>query len=795
VEEGEHKLDGESPGVAPGKLTALLQELAATPHAAQASAWEQVLRPGASVGRFELVRELGSGGFGVVWEARDKELGRNVAFKAVRSGGKPGLREERLLQEAEAAARLSHPNLVTLHDVGRTEHGPYLVLELLRGETLEERLALGPISVREALRVGIEIAKGVAHAHARGVVHRDLKPANVFLCEDGQVKVLDFGLAHAFGQRRADGGTSGYMAPEQVEGAPEDERTDVFALGVILYRMLSGEAPYPPARARRTPPNELDLQEAPALGPFVQRMLALRPTDRPRGAGEVLAALSPLQAELERAGGGAPRVRKRHRKARLWGLAAGGVAAAAVLVAATAYWPSARRAAPEPTPSVAVLPFADLSPQHDQEYFADGVAEEILNALAHVDGLRVPGRTSSFFFRGKNVELSEIGRRLNVKHVVEGSVRRSGDRVRITAQVVNVANGYQLWSDSFDGSVTQLFDVQDRFATAVVRALQVKLLPGSEPTPAPPPNPEAYEQLLLGKHLFYTFWPENIARARRHFERAVAIDPQYAPAWALLSSSITQSADVEGSATDEHRKEARAAADRAIALAPDDCMGYVARTFMRLFLLWDWDGARSDVERALTLKKSHLAPYNQHALLLRTLGRTREAIAASRKATEHDPLNAVYWVGLGRIYRDAGELDQARVALERALELSPDRFWHDVGVVELLRGSPATALELFERKPVSLSGVAMAKHDLGSEVESRRALEQVVARSGPREPYKVATVYAWLGERDEAFAWLERAYAQRNIGLVQVKTDPLLRSLRDDPRYTALLRKMKLPVD
>ncbi|HEY6099334.1 MAG TPA: serine/threonine-protein kinase, partial [Anaeromyxobacter sp.] len=235
-----------SGAVRPGTLTGILQQLAQTPAPQADDRWDQWLKPGAVVaGRFELVREIGRGGFGVVYEARDRELGRNVAFKAVRTGDRAALREERLLREAEAAARLSHPNIVTLHDVGRAEQGPFLVLELLRGQTLADRLEQGPLPTREGLRIVVEIARGLAHAHAEGVVHRDLKPANVFLCEDGQVKLLDFGLAHALGRRRLDGGTPAFMAPEQWKGAPEDERTDVFALGVLLFRMLSGELPFP----------------------------------------------------------------------------------------------------------------------------------------------------------------------------------------------------------------------------------------------------------------------------------------------------------------------------------------------------------------------------------------------------------------------------------------------------------------------------------------------------------------------------------------------------------------------
>jgi len=272
------------------------------------SAWDATLKPGAVVGRFELVREIGRGGFGVVYEAWDRELGRAVAFKAVRAGGRLDIREERLLREAEAAARLSHPNIVTLYDVGRSACGPYLILELLKGQTLALRLEQGPLPVLEALRIGVEVAKGLAHAHALGVVHRDLTPGNVFLNQDGQVKVLDLGMAHAFGRRKVEGGTAAYMAPEQWSGAPEDERTDVFALGVLLYRMLSNELPFPQACGKSgrwsRPARALDIKGHPGLAGLISRMLEKDPVQRPRDAGEVLAALGSSEQELKRSRSG-----------------------------------------------------------------------------------------------------------------------------------------------------------------------------------------------------------------------------------------------------------------------------------------------------------------------------------------------------------------------------------------------------------------------------------------------------------------------------------------------------------
>ncbi len=288
--------------VRPGALSALVKEILGDDHAD--GSWPLALAPGAVVGRFELVREIGRGGFGVVYEAKDLELGRAVAFKAVRPGTRPTVCEDRLLGEAEAAARLSHPNIVTLHDAGRADCGPYLILELLHGKTLARRLEFGPLPFREALRIGVEVAKGLAHAHEHGVVHRDLTPGNVFLCDDGQVKVLDLGMAQAFGRRRLDGGTPSYMAPEQWRGAPEDERTDVFALGVVLYRMLANELPFPEDGGRSVqgprPAPPLDVPEERALSELIARMLRKDPVERPRDAGEVLAALGSFEQELQR---------------------------------------------------------------------------------------------------------------------------------------------------------------------------------------------------------------------------------------------------------------------------------------------------------------------------------------------------------------------------------------------------------------------------------------------------------------------------------------------------------------
>lgn len=794
------------------RLSALLREIARLPEVESGSAWEPALRPGAVIGRFELVREVGRGGFGIVYEARDQELGRTVAFKAVRAGGSSAEVEERLLQEAEASARLSHPNIVTLFDVGRTENGPYLILEYLRGEALSRRLARGPVSVLEALRIAVEVAKGIAHAHAHGIVHRDLTPGNVFLCEDGQVKVLDLGLAHAFGRPRLEGGTPGYMAPEQRRGAPEDERTDVFALGVILYRLLANDMPFPRfAAAERTPP-ALEVSGAPALGPLIAHMLHRDPVERPRNAGEVLAALSAFLRELERTPSGAGLMAARTRRPLGLRVAAVAAALAAALAASIALWrkPAEKPASPEPDlSSIAVMPFADLSPEKDQEYFSDGLAEEILNALARVRGLRVPSRTSSFFFRGKAATLEEIGRELKVSAVLEGSVRKDGGRVRVTAQLVKVADGLRLWRETYERELTDVFAVQDEIARAVVFALDAQRSDGGAPAAEAPDagvyatkDPEVYRQYLLGLHHARQFTTKSLRLAVEAYEKALALDPRYAPAWAGLAFPLYHLADRTSSPDlmKAQQRRALAVAERAVALSPDFADALSARGLLRAVIDLDWAGAYTDLRRALAVNGNDADSHRRYSTLLACSARMEEAVREARRAVDLDPLGD-NWSKLGQLYQLAGELDLAEAAFRRDLQNQPNTVISLIGLGRnlLLQSNPTEALTHFERcadEDYRLWGRAVAKHSLRDEAASREALRKLVAGFAQTNAYDIASAHAWRGEKGPAFEWLERSFLQRDGALpAMLKTDPFLASLRKDPRYGALLQKLKLPND
>jgi tetratricopeptide (TPR) repeat protein len=697
--------------VRPGTLTGILRQIAQTPDGALGDRWDQWLRPGAIVaGRFELLREIGRGGFGVVYEARDRELGRTVAFKAVRAGERAALREERLVREAEAAARLSHPNIVTLHDVGRTEHGPYLVLELLRGQPLADRLEQGPIPVREALRIGVETAKGLAHAHEAGVVHRDLKPANVFLREDGQVKLLDFGLAHALGRRRQDGGTPAFMAPEQWKGAPEDERTDVFALGVLLFRMLAGELPFPDDDEGRAllssrPPPALDVPEVPALGALVSRMLRKDPVERPRDGAAVLAALSAFQRELDQtpSGPSAPaRARRRGRgRAVALGVSAAAIALAAVIAGVLALRPSGE--GPGNPVTVAVADFANQTGEPE----LDGLSGMLITSLEQSQRLSVLTRVRMLDVLrqlGKsNVAAVDeaLGRELalsaGVRALVLASIRRFDDLYAIELKVLDPVQSEYLFAlkeegrgkSSVPGMIDRLSDrTRERLreTPAEVRASSARV---ADLTTA---SLDAYQHYFRGERLKEAIRYEAAVESYR---KAIEVDPGFALAHyriaylgkflglddrernAHIGEALRHADRVPAkerlliqawkAVMDGRAEEAHGLYDRAVEAHPQDKEV--------LFMAGDqylheeaWARALPYFERSVALDPTFEPSLMHLADCLAALGRTEELTAAVSRWTERAP-SAAGFRALAMAHVASGRVEEAVSAARRALEL------------------------------------------------------------------------------------------------------------------------------
>jgi len=451
--------------------------------------------------------------------------------------------------------------------------------------------------------------------------------------------------------------------------------------------------------------------------------------------------------------------------------------------------------------SIAVLPFVDMSQSKDQEYFSDGLSEELLNLLAQIPELRVIARTSSFAFKGKEVGIAEISRTLNVANVLEGSVRKSGDTLRITAQLIRTADSSHLWSETYDRKLTEVFKVQDEIAAAVVAQLKVKLLPAQQVTnPNRTASSQAHNQFLLGNQFYYRNSQEGYRLAVTAYQKAVALDPSYAAAYAGLAFAELYAGDYSASVEENAaaKQRAIAAADKSIALAPELADGYAARGWLRSTVTWDWTGCQADFEKALALEPGNAVTQRRYGSVLQNLGLVTEAIAATRKAIELDPLSSAAWSNLSTLYfADATQFRESREALDRALAINPESSFanFNLATLELLEGHAQEALLVSRRagEVWSQAGVAMAEHTLGHAKESQVALDELIAKYAQDSAYQVADVYAWRGEPDKAFEWLERAYEQHDGGLGGIKTDPLLKSLWTDARFAAMVKKLGLP--
>ena len=451
---------------------------------------------------------------------------------------------------------------------------------------------------------------------------------------------------------------------------------------------------------------------------------------------------------------------------------------------------------PASAKSIAVLPFIDNSKAHDQEYFSDGLSEELLNLLAQLPQLRVISRTSSFSFKGKEVDAATIAKTLNVDHLLEGSVRKSGNTLRVTATLIRASDSSQLWSQAYDRELTDVFKVQDEIAASVVAALKVKLLPDQHlVNPYRNNNTEAYNQYLLGKEFYNRQTPADLQRSRLAFERAIALDPEYGAAHAGLAATVYFLADMAGDQAS--KQQALDIAGQAVAKAPQLAEAYAARGTTRLSFFRDWGGARTDYEKALQLNAASSRAQLGYYRLLMALGRHEEAVAAGGAATVNDPLALEAWTSLGRALYAQGDYTAAHQALARALDIAPNSIYAGFayGTNELLQGHAQQALAAF-RKSDSVyrpAGIAMAEHSLGHARESQQALDEAIRSEGTSGAYQIAQAYAWRGETDKAFEWLDIAFKYNDGGLTFLKSDPLLARLANDPRYAALLKNMGLP--
>ena len=757
------------------------------------------LKKGTDLGPYSICELLGSGGMGEVYRARDTRLNREVAVKVLPDYlAKNPEAHARFEREAQSVAALSHPNILAIHDVGSENGVSFAVMELLEGETLRGRMERTQLGTAKALEIAREIVRGLVAAHDKGIVHRDLKPENVFLTTGGLVKILDFGLAKTQPESSSHDsatsaptmghsqpgrvmGTVGYMSPEQARGHLVDQRSDLFSFGVVFYELLAGRRPFEGEssadvisailREDPAPCSSPRGPLSPALDRVVGRCLEKDVQARFQTASDLLFALESVhdhEAGVSSYGG-----------------------------------QTADPVTDVPIQSVAVLPFANMSPDPEQQYFCEGMAEEVINALGTIEGFRVAARSSAFRFTGKALDIREVGQALNVKSVLEGSVRTAGNRVRVMVQLVDVDNGFQIWSERYDRSMEDIFALQDEISDSIVQALQVQLgAEGQEDLSRPTASIEAYHLYLKGLHNWYKRERGSLQRAADFFEQAVAVDPDYASAHAGLAISYCSLA-FYGMKPSIARARASAAADRAAALAPRLAEVHAALGMCASWLAFDWETAEREFKLALEANPSYALAYIWYGMTLATLSRHDEAIALAARAREVDPLSPYANTALGLAHVQAGRRTEALPVLEESINIDAD-FLYTLWVLGSTYGSLGRhdeAVAVFE-KALTLSGggsyylswLGWAYGVAGRKPEAEKILTELTAGYPDQDiqPILLMQVSSGLGDLDSAFAWLEKSVANGDPAAGFIGFPPM-DPLREDPRFEGIRGALGIP--
>jgi eukaryotic-like serine/threonine-protein kinase len=737
------------------------------------------LASGTRLGGYEILGPLGAGGMGEVYRARDQRLARDVAIKVLPAqvAADPE-RLARFEREARTVAGLNHPNIVTLYSVEDSGGVRFLTMEMVEGMTLLDLIPPGGLPLARLLDFAIPLTDALIAAHGSGVIHRDLKPGNVMVTRDERVKVLDFGLAKVVQADSSSAsdltrsmvssqgqvlGTTPYMAPEQLRGEPVDARTDLFALGVLLYELAAGRRPFEGA----TPATVMSaiLRDVPrpltgvrpdlpsSLEGIVSRCLEKSPADRYQTASEVRAALLQVRRTAEKGSSGEKEI-----------------------------------------PSIAVLPFANMSADAENEFFSDGLTEELLNVLTKIPALKVTGRTSSFAFKGKQEDLRQIGQKLGVATLLEGSVRKAGNRVRITAQLVKASDGFHLWSETYDRVLDDIFAVQDDIARAVSTALHVKLL-GPLPAATRERGP-GYELVLRANHLFQQNTAQSLAKSVALYQEAIEKNPNDASAWAGLAKAHGFQAGFGYAPSEETQELARKEARRAISLDEGLAEGHAVMGLLLGYTEFRWDEAITETRRALAISPGASEPMMSMSQYLAITGRIEEALEMARQASDLDPLNPSTHSNRARIASWAARQEEARDAYLRALELSPamTSAHGSLGLVYFRLGMKEEALaEAQKETSVGYSDYyrSILCHLVGVRQESDDALARLL-QLGDAWASQIAGVYAIRGEQDEAFRWLDRAFEVHDPGIAYVPVHWVLQSLHSDPRWPRFLEKIGL---
>ena len=763
-----------------------------------------------SISHYRIIKKIGAGGMGEIYLAEDTHLGRKVALKLLPAEfTKDESRLRRFEQEARAASGLNHPGILTVFEVGHSHNVHFIATEYIDGKTLRQYAAETAIDLNTALDISIQVASALSAAHQAGIAHRDIKPENIMLRGDGYVKVLDFGLAklnepknHASSDPEAATlarlntepgmvmGTVTYMSPEEARGLEVDGRSDIFSLGVVLYEMIARKTPFagvtpmdlivsmmtkePPPLAELSPGIPVEFER------IVFKSLEKKRSARYQTARDLLADLKRLKQRLE--------VQAEIERSYPSGIAA-----------------QITGESPRPLPSIAVLPFKNMSADAENEYFCEGLAEELINALAKLDGLRVVARTSAFSFKGKDADIRTIGSKLNVSAVLEGSVRKAGDRLRITAQLINVGDGYHIWSERYDRQMKDVFDIQDEISLAITDVLKVKLLDAEKVSllRRRTDNPEAYQIYLLGRYYLNKYTEEGGRKAVEYFEQAIAIEPEYALAYSGLGDAYRRLWFFGFLPPSEAVPQWRAATTKAIELDPGLAAAHVSMGSIKALHDWDWQAAEEELKLGIELNPQSPLAYETYGYALISTGRPDAAIEAFQHALEMDPLSLPLNMNLGFIFSYADQYDRAIEQGRRVIELEP-QFHGGYTVI----GYALSGKEMYEeaqeylKKSIALGGGAMALNvltftngRLDKLDDARAGLAKLLEIKKQRyiPAYYIAALYSALDDTDKVFEWLEKAYDERNGFLTFINCEHAFKRFHSDPRYKNLLQRIGLP--